>query len=184
MITRVTVGLTQTQASASRENCKDSTLGFDDEDYQNNDDNDNNDDTESKDNDAIPVQVVLFNLEKMRGSKIYTEEAKLEKMVTIIVYPWSLQTTSCVQVDLYDSFLPASDWGLGDQEWITLFGWKYPDMVFVYKYTNTNIDTNANMNTNTKTQMNKEGDQGKGYSVCMKIPWPPLMVKLTVKIRV
>ena len=88
IITRVTVGPTQTQASARLENCKDSTLGFvfnlimvDDEDYQ------NNDDTESKDNDAIPVQVVLFNLEKMRGSKIYTEEAKLEKMVTIIVYP-------------------------------------------------------------------------------------------------
>jgi len=56
--------------------------------------------------------VVLFNLEKMRESSTYMEEAKLDKMV-----------------DLFESFLPASDWGLGDQEWITLFGWKYPDMV-------------------------------------------------------
>ena len=30
------------------------------------------------------MQVVLFNLEKMRMSKIYTEEAKLDKMVIII----------------------------------------------------------------------------------------------------
>jgi len=56
--------------------------------------------------------VVLFNLEKMRESSIYMAESSLEKMV-----------------ELYNSFLPASDWGLGDQEWITLFGWKYPNMV-------------------------------------------------------
>ena len=41
------------------------------------------------------------------------------------------------QVELHNSFLPASDWGLGDQEWITLFGWKYPNMVRKYpKYPN------------------------------------------------
>jgi len=56
--------------------------------------------------------VVLFDFDKMRNNSIYMEETKLNKMV-----------------ELHNLFLPAKDWGLGDQEWLTLLGWKLPQMI-------------------------------------------------------
>ena len=61
---------------------------------------------------GLNTGVVLMDLEKMRQSDFYNKETKLESMVT-----------------LHKSFLPSSDWGLGDQEWLTLLGWRNPSFI-------------------------------------------------------
>lgn len=61
---------------------------------------------------GLNTGVVLMDLVKMRNSHLYSEETELERMVA-----------------LYESFLPSSDWGLGDQEWLTLLGWKHPNLI-------------------------------------------------------
>ena len=61
---------------------------------------------------GLNTGVVLMDLDKMRRSQLYTEEIELESMVA-----------------LHKNFLPSSDWGLGDQEWLTLLGWQYPHLM-------------------------------------------------------
>ena len=61
---------------------------------------------------GLNTGVVLMDLEKMRQSDFYNKETKLESMIA-----------------LHKSFLPSSDWGLGDQEWLTLLGWRNPSFI-------------------------------------------------------
>ena len=61
---------------------------------------------------GLNTGVVLMDLDKMRKNQLYAEEIELERMVT-----------------LHTSFLPSADWGLGDQEWLTLLGWQYPSLI-------------------------------------------------------
>ena len=56
--------------------------------------------------------MVLFHLERMRASREFLEEAEVGRMELLAT-----------------SFLPAKDWGMGDQEWITLLGWSKPHLV-------------------------------------------------------
>jgi hypothetical protein len=61
---------------------------------------------------GLNTGVVLYHLARMRDSAIYREAAGLEGMVA-----------------LHNAFLPSADWGLGDQEWLTLLSWQQPALL-------------------------------------------------------